>query len=113
MKCAAFYTVALACCLGLVLADFNDIYGSVMGLGYGAGYGSHVGYGGYGQATYVPVPAYGGAQRGAGNGSFLGCELFLRNVIKIIKHGKFSFSFIIKFIYFEMLYTNLIFAKKT
>lgn len=62
MKCAVFFTVALAAVVGLALADY----------GYG-----------YGDATYVPVLAggygggYGAGQGGLGNGGLLMCKLIL------------------------------------
>merc|ERR1711893_263844 len=76
MKCAVFYTLALACCLGLAFADWDA-------LGYGSGYAGGYG-GGY---TYVPVSPYGGKSGGIGNdgllaligGLFLLMTIFGRN----------------------------------
>ncbi|XP_053380093.1 glucose dehydrogenase [FAD, quinone]-like [Mercenaria mercenaria] len=64
-----YYTIALACCVGLALADWDALgYGSSYGYG-----GIGAGYHGYGQASYVPVPYYpgGGAKGGIGNGGII------------------------------------------
>jgi hypothetical protein len=74
MKTAVCYTIALACCIGLALADWDA-------LGYGGGYGGYGGmgaslggYGGYGKASYVPV--YPNTNRGGiGNGGIIASKL--------------------------------------
>lgn len=69
MKTAVCYTIALACCIGLALADWDALgYGSYGGYG-----GMGASLGGYGKASYVPVyPS--AAKGGIGNGGIIASE---------------------------------------
>lgn len=90
MKCAVFYIAALACCIGLALADWDSLgYGSSLGYGYGGGYGGA-------KATYVPYYPGGGATgRGVGNGGFLASKF---NVSFYILSFKQNFEFVRSFV---------------